>query len=186
MAISSSWEMEMNEFARRKGRRVGDDLLALVTRLAAGRVVPRTVRELCIAAEYGQQDAIAQSGAAARSWVVPGCDFSVVPAAAASSGHFALLRWLHEHGCPWDSKTCTAAAGRGNILMLLYATVHGCGISSFSASAAAFGNHRHIIEWIRATGHVRAFEGVCESAARGGNLQLLQWLLEQVRYLRAD
>ena len=33
----------------------------------------------------------------------------------AKGGHLEVLRWLREHGCPWDHETRRRAAARGQL-----------------------------------------------------------------------
>ena len=37
-----------------------------------------------------------------------------------------MLRYAHEHGCPWDEHTCRSAARVGHLEVLRYAHEHGC------------------------------------------------------------
>jgi len=37
---------------------------------------------------------------------------------AAEGGHLAVLKWLHNTRCPWDSWTCSAAAASGHLAVL--------------------------------------------------------------------
>jgi len=46
--------------------------------------------------------------------------------AAAEGGHFELLKWLREMGCPWDYRTCAEAAAKGHFEMLKWAIENGC------------------------------------------------------------
>ncbi|GFH53312.1 hypothetical protein CTEN210_09788 [Chaetoceros tenuissimus] len=39
---------------------------------------------------------------------------------------FEVLQWLHQHGVPWDEKTCVVSASVGNLKALKYARVNGC------------------------------------------------------------
>jgi len=45
---------------------------------------------------------------------------------AARYGHLECLRYAHEHGCPWDEWTCYCAAEYGHLECLRYAVEHGC------------------------------------------------------------
>ena len=45
---------------------------------------------------------------------------------AAREGHFEVLRWAHTHGCPWDARACAAAANRGDVTMLRWLFRNGC------------------------------------------------------------
>jgi hypothetical protein len=48
---------------------------------------------------------------------------------AAEGGYLEVLRYAHEHGCPWDWLTCHRAAGEGHLEVLRYAHEHGCPMS---------------------------------------------------------
>jgi hypothetical protein len=37
-----------------------------------------------------------------------------------------VLRYAHEHDCPWDDSTCVVAAYGGHLEVLQYAHAHGC------------------------------------------------------------
>jgi len=37
-----------------------------------------------------------------------------------------VLKWLREHGCPWDEGTCNLAAENGHFETLKWAREHGC------------------------------------------------------------
>ena len=41
---------------------------------------------------------------------------------ARKNGHLDCLKYLHEHGCPWDEGTCLAAAKNGHLNCLNYGT----------------------------------------------------------------
>ena len=80
---------------------------------------------LALAATVGCVDVLAEL------MDVRGCARSPDPdgqmcCAAASHGHLEVLRYAHEHGCPWDTDTCTCAAQGGHLEMLRYAREHGC------------------------------------------------------------
>ena len=45
---------------------------------------------------------------------------------AARLGELECLRYAHEHGCEWDEETCLEAAFSGNLECLRYAYEHGC------------------------------------------------------------
>ena len=76
--------------------------------------------------------------------------------AAALGGHFEVLQWAREHGCPWDQFTC---------------------------SRAAEGEHLEVLQWLRA--HDCPWnEEVCCFAAKLGNMEMLTWALESGRASR--
>ena len=45
---------------------------------------------------------------------------------AASNGQLECLKYLYEHGCPWDEETCWYAAENGHLECLKYAHERGC------------------------------------------------------------
>jgi hypothetical protein len=47
-------------------------------------------------------------------------------ALAAERGSFDLLRWLHQHGMPWDVETCRAAIRKNHFQILKWAVQRGC------------------------------------------------------------
>ncbi|CAM9268321.1 unnamed protein product [Ectocarpus fasciculatus] len=80
-----------------------------------------------------------------------GCPWSVGTCAAAATGGPHILRWLREHGCPWDANTCIALAEAGDLATLRWAKENGC-------------------PWVQPS--------VLRAAARGGNVQVLQYVFE--------
>jgi hypothetical protein len=54
------------------------------------------------------------------------CSSAETCAYAAEHGHFLVLQWLHELGCPWDKQTCSNAACKGNLDLLKWARTNGC------------------------------------------------------------
>ena len=49
------------------------------------------------------------------------------PSVAAYQGHFHIVQYLHESGCPWDKQTADAAARGGHFDILCYAIQHNGG-----------------------------------------------------------
>jgi len=47
--------------------------------------------------------------------------------AAAAGGHFEMLKWLREQGCPWSMRgdTCASAAAGGHLEILKWLREHG-------------------------------------------------------------
>jgi hypothetical protein len=67
---------------------------------------------------------------------------------AALGGHLEVLTFLHEHGCPWDSTTCTMAALEGHLGCLEYAHEHGCAWDAHTIAAAALGNNLRCLQYL--------------------------------------
>jgi hypothetical protein len=73
---------------------------------------------------------------------------------AAKSGHLEVLQWARQHGCPWDSRTC---------------------------SYAAIAGHLDVLQWLRendATGEVWSESRVRTFAGGRRKLEVLTWLDE--------
>ena len=69
-----------------------------------------------IMARLGRQEILEYFHAQQFAWDEEVC------LAAAQGGHFTLLQWLRERGCPWvDIDVCDAAAE-----MVIYLCLHGC------------------------------------------------------------
>jgi hypothetical protein len=41
-------------------------------------------------------------------------------------GSLRVIKYLHEHGCPWDANACTVAVEKGRLDVLKYLHEHGC------------------------------------------------------------
>ena len=63
-----------------------------------------------------------------------------------------MLKWLHNTGCPWDSKTCLKAAEGGHLEVLNWAQEHHCPWDRETAPWAARGGHLEVLKWARAQG----------------------------------
>jgi hypothetical protein len=98
--------------------------------------------------------------------------------AAARRGKLNTLRYAHEHGCPWDARTVNAAAEQGKVVCLEYALVHNCPTDgSITTSKAAA---RSLSCLVLAHQHRCLWDSsTCASAARAGKLECLKYLFEQ-------
>ena len=47
-------------------------------------------------------------------------------------GHLDVLKWLRQHGCPWDGWTIQKATEEGNFELRDWAVKHGCARMSAS------------------------------------------------------
>jgi hypothetical protein len=79
------------------------------------------------------------------------CNESAMVAAAAK-GHTAMCEYLHAEQCPWNESACEGAAASGYVDTLRWLHEHGC-------------------PWNRGR--------VCASAARGGSIGALEYMLQQ-------
>jgi len=100
-------------------------------------------------------------------------------AQAAAGGHQELIEWAVAVGCPHDARACAAAATAGNLLLLQWLREHGFPWDVRCYVAAAEGRHLDIMRYLREHGCDWGTGGaVCEAAAFGGSLELLQWCIE--------
>ena len=98
-------------------------------------------------------------------------------AAAAKEGHLEVLQWAREHGCPWNAMTCSRAAGYGHLRVLRWAREHHCPWDWATRASAAEGGHLAVLQWARE--HDCPWtSSTCAYAARGGQLEVLQWIRE--------
>jgi hypothetical protein len=99
-------------------------------------------------------------------------------ASAAQGGHFGLLRWLREKGCPWDEDTTAAAAKSGNLELLQWIREEGCPWDESACHAAAGAGHLVVLQWLKSMG-CPWDTYTCTAAAAEGHLELLQWAVEE-------
>jgi Ankyrin repeats (3 copies) len=98
---------------------------------------------------------------------------------AAENGHFEVVRFLHENGCPWEVENiCSAAAGQGSIELLQYLKQQGRVFNVRAMRYAARGGHLHACQYLRAE-QCPWDTMACHSAACEGHLSTLRWLREQ-------
>jgi hypothetical protein len=76
---------------------------------------------------------------------------------AARSGHVDIVRWLQEHGCPYDAtKACQAAAVGGSIDVLMYVQQQGMvstpAVLRGMLNIAAVSDKLSAAQWIRQQG----------------------------------
>ncbi|GFH47601.1 hypothetical protein CTEN210_04076 [Chaetoceros tenuissimus] len=90
-----------------------------------------------------------------------------------------VLKWLREHDCPWDEKTCSSAAENDNMKALKWARNNGCPWNEETFASAAKNGNIKILEYCLDNGcpmDARA----CEKAVKNKNdlkaLEILKWL----------
>jgi hypothetical protein len=68
---------------------------------------------------------------------------------AAAFGRLEMLRYCHDHGCPWGDLVCTCAAQAGHLQCLKYAVEHGCPYDLYQlCDAAQSSKSQDIIEYV--------------------------------------
>lgn len=95
----------------------------------------------------------------------------------AKKGAHECVIWAHSNGAAWDHMTCANAAQNNDLEFLKYLVAHGCPMERSTCSSAAGKGYKHIIAWARTQDPPCEWDAfVCEMAATGGHLPLLQWL----------
>ena len=97
---------------------------------------------------------------------------------AAGGGHLGLLRYAHEHNCPWDERTCSEAAAGGHLNCLQYAHEHNCPWGKCTCSEAAAGGHLNCLQYAHEHG-CPWDEYTCSNAAVCGHLDCLRYAHER-------
>jgi hypothetical protein len=92
---------------------------------------------------------------------------------AAAKGHYKIVLWAIENGCPWKGFSKYAALD-GNLKVLQWARANGCPWDRKTCSFAAMGGHVAVLQWARANG-CPWDERTCRYAAMNGHLTVLQW-----------
>ena len=107
-----------------------------------------------------------------------GCPWDTkTSAVAAGGGHLEVVKWLHNHGCPWDKWTCAYAARSGHLRVLQWSRAHHCPWDWWTPAYAAQGGHLAVLQWARE--HDCPWtSSTCFSAAIAGPLEVLQWVRE--------
>ncbi|GFH47591.1 hypothetical protein CTEN210_04066 [Chaetoceros tenuissimus] len=92
-----------------------------------------------------------------------------------------VLKWLRQHDCPWDEKTCCSLALRDNLNALKWARNEGCLWDADTFASAAGTGNIEILEYCLAN-RCPIDERACSVAARITNeskaLETLKWLRE--------
>lgn len=107
-----------------------------------------------------------------------GCPWdSEACAKAAETGNFEMLMWLHEHDCPWDEVTFHHAVSKGSLDVIQCLYLCGCPWDETTCSVAAEMGRLDILRWLR--GHGCPWDEITSAyAANAGDLEMLKWLYE--------
>lgn len=96
---------------------------------------------------------------------------------AARGGHTSTLAWAMAHRCEWDESVCEAAAAEGHLEVLRQAVEAGCKWNpAYVCEAAAEAGHLPVLRWTVQEHGVGVLSGcVSEFAAKGGHFDVLRW-----------
>ena len=107
-----------------------------------------------------------------------GCPWDTkTSACAAKWGHLAILQWAHEHDCPWDMWTTAYASRSGHLRVLQWTREHHCPWDCWTPAWAAAGGHLAVLRWARENDCPWDL-CTCTYAAEAGHLEVLQWVRE--------
>jgi hypothetical protein len=98
---------------------------------------------------------------------------------AAQGGQLEALAFLRAQGAPWGTNVCQAAAAGGHLAVLQYAREHGCPWSACTCTAAAEYGQLEALRWARAHGCPWDAARICQDAANGGSVLVLEWLVDE-------
>jgi hypothetical protein len=99
-----------------------------------------------------------------------------------SAANLETLKWLREHGCPWESKrSCRSFASTGKLDMLEWAVENGLPWHPTAGEVAAWGGYKEVLMWAIEKGlPIEKSPGkVCAEAAHGGHFEMLKWLRDE-------
>lgn len=109
---------------------------------------------------------------------------------ASRNGHLRCLKYLRSVRCVWDALTCSAAARWGHFEVLKWALGEKCPCNVLVLCAAAENGNmsilRHVYAHLRVSSNDRPDPRVCEAAAAGGHIHVLEWAIRKGYKWNAD
>jgi hypothetical protein len=105
---------------------------------------------------------------------------------AARSGNVQMLQWLSEQGIVFNERTIGSAASCGHIAACEYLRfTEQCPWNTHVCMSAAEANHLDVLVWLREHGCPCDDQPVSLLAARGGSVEVMSYMLEQLQQLDA-
>jgi hypothetical protein len=131
-----------------------------------------------------------------------------VPSIAAERGNLEMVRWLCEHGCPWqeycilnkavssgsieltawvkqqpdvvcNQDTMNTAARKGFTAVCEYLYAEQCPWSAQTCFCAAVDGHVDTLRWLHENGCPWNAAHTCEAAAAGGSIDVIEYVVQQ-------
>lgn len=96
---------------------------------------------------------------------------------AVSNGNLNLLKWLHDHKCPWNEDICSTAALNGNLEILKYLHENKCFWNEFTCQSAAKYGHLDCLQYAHENGCPHNYD-IIVTATEQGHLNIVQYLHE--------
>ncbi len=94
--------------------------------------------------------------------------------------------WLLEQACPFSTHAMAAAAAAGHLDVCTSLLRCGCPWDASALAAAARVGHRHVCELLVSCGCHGGHFAAAAQAARGGHVQLMEWLLDRAEGGKGD
>lgn len=124
-----------------------------------------------IVAGLGESDLIQWLHYAGCPWDVSTC------IEAACSGHFEILKWVIENGCPVNNPSiCTIIAEHGNLELLKWLRHRNCPWDVHTCIIAACHSHHEMLKWAIENGCPSDNPNICSYVAMSKKFELLKWL----------
>jgi hypothetical protein len=106
---------------------------------------------------------------------------------AAIGGSIEVVDWLQQQqGIVFDKAAMAMAAGKGQTALCQHLFSIGCELHHFACLQAVVGGAMDTLRWLRDNGCPWNVNEVCEDAARKGNTNILDYVIEQGEVLDAE
>lgn len=104
--------------------------------------------------------AVCKKDYAALNWALQNNYFAYIPelcVLAAANADFKMLKWLHQHGAPWNQQTCIAAIDAQQMGILQWTIKRGCLIKSslykYALNKKEYAMAKWILEYINSSAY---------------------------------
>jgi hypothetical protein len=94
------------------------------------------------------------------------------------SRNIQILKWVREHGCPWDEHTCTEAASKGDLEKLKWAREHGCPCTEKAIMYAIKNNQVETLNYLANADPCKP-ETIFRLATEEGKIHVLNWAVKK-------
>jgi hypothetical protein len=120
---------------------------------------------------------------------IEGCDWSegVIACHAATSGSIELVEWLRQQpGIQINAEVLAWAAGAGQTAMCAHLRSAGCDWDTAACTQALEAGHYDMLRWLREQGCPWSVSEICTCAASDGDVDILEYVIEQGEVLNAE
>ena len=165
------WWSQHKNFSRLCGKAASEGRLDILIWMKSKGYVLWCIYNVFSSAAYrGHLEVIKYLRSESYFWDEGTCYF------AAAGGHLEVLQWVRANGCPWNENTLHAALKNNHLEVYKWAKDNGCPTDdSICWAAAKIGN----LELVRETYRRTCRRMVCNWAAKGGHMDILNYLRER-------